>query len=246
MKYAIVIPARYKSSRFEGKPLAKIKGKPMIAYVYDVCIKVLAKENVYVATDDDRIKEFCESYGMRVVMTSRECLTGTDRVYEASKQIDADVIINVQGDEPLILENDIKKIIEASKTSPKKIINGMCDIDDENDFRSLTVPKVVCNLDNELLYMSRASIPTNKKGEFVSAKKQVCIYAFPKNNLKDFYEYGKKTDLEKIEDIEILRFLELGYKIQMVSVSQSSIAVDTPEDLEKVEQILLKTEEKFI
>lgn len=238
MKYAIVIPARYKSSRFEGKPLAKINGKEMIKYVWDVAKGVLGAENAYIATESEEIRQVCEEYGMRVIMTSESCLTGTDRVYEASLQIDADVLINVQGDEPLIDVEDIRKVVSASQENSGKVINAMCEIENRSDFFSLNVPKIVVAPSGDLLYMSRAPIPGSKSGEFVFGKKQVCIYAFPKKALIDFYNYGRKTPLEKVEDIEILRFLELGYDVKMVEVSKSSVAVDTPEDLARVEHIL--------
>ena len=239
MIFKIIIPARYQSSRFPGKPLIPILGKPMIVRVWERCIKVLPPDNVYVATDDDRIFNCCKDRGINVLMTSENCLTGTDRVFEASKMVEADIIINVQGDEPLICEQDIQTVIDMAKEHPKSVINAMCQIKDERDFRSSTVPKVVARPDGRLLYMSRAAIPTDKVFGFHQAKKQVCIYAFPLKALSDFANVGSKTPLEAIEDIEILRFLELGFEVMMVEVSVSSVAVDIPDDLKRVEAILL-------
>ena len=172
-------------------------------------------------------------------MTSSNCLTGTDRVAEVAKIIDADIYINVQGDEPLINPQDIKSVIDEGIKYPKKIINCMCPIKNENDFFNANVPKVVFAPNGELLYMSRAAIPANKTLTFLEAFKQVCIYSFPKEALLNYAAVSSKTNLESIEDIEILRFLELGYKVHMIKVSDSSIAVDTPEDLSRVKKILI-------
>lgn len=236
-KIAIVIPAREKSTRFPGKPLALISGKPMIWHVWDKCIHAIDKSQVYIATDSSKIEKEVMEFGAQAIMTRESCLTGTDRVYEAALQIDADILINVQGDEPMLDPIDIKKVIEEAIKNPDTLINAMTEIQTEEEFFSTTVPKVVFDLDLNMLYMSRAGIPSNKQHKFVKGYKQVCIYAFPKDQLKVFYEYGKKTPFEQEEDIEILRFKELGYNIRMIKVSQSSIAVDTPEDLKRVNKI---------
>jgi len=235
---AIIIPARYQSSRFPGKPLVDILGMSMICRVWRQCIKVLPSTQVFVATDSKEIADHCEECGIQVLMTSDTCLTGTDRVYEASKQINAKMVVNVQGDEPLIDPSDIHLIIQESKKNPDKIINAMCRLASEEDFRSTTIPKVVFRQDRRLLYMSRAGIPTNKNHDFIASWKQVCIYAFPAAALKKFSQTKKKSHFESIEDIEILRFLEMGFDVQMVEVSQSSIAIDVPADVDKVEKVL--------
>ena len=237
-KFVIIIPARFESSRFPGKPLIDLCGKSMIHRVWERCCLALPQNLVYVATDSLNISEHCEALGIQVIMTSSSCLTGTDRVYEASKKIKADIYINVQGDEPLIDPEDIKQVIALSDSNPDNIVNAMCPISNELDFVSSTVPKVVTRPDGRLLYMSRAAIPTNKKLEFISAKKQVCIYAFPKASLVDFSKVKNKTPLEEVEDIEILRFLELGYEVNMIEVSASSVAIDIPNDVARVEAIL--------
>lgn len=198
----------------------------------------LSPEHVYVATDDDRIAAYCHDNAINVLRTSSSCLTGTDRVFEASKQVDADLYVNVQGDEPLVEPADIVSVIEAAKARPNTVINAMCVIRDEADFRRATVPKVVARPDGRLMYMSRAAIPTGKDLNFTSAHKQVCIYAFPPAALADFAAAEMKKPLERIEDIEILRFLELGHDVHMVEVSGSSIAVDVPEDVGRVEEVL--------
>ena len=234
MKTRIIIPARYKSSRFPGKPLVDILGKSLIQRVWQQCRLAVPECDIFVATDDASICEHCRDIGVQVVMTSENCLTGTDRVHQASQKLDAEIIVNVQGDEPLISPDDITKIIEAHRSKPDLVHCGMCPIISEEDFRSPSVPKVVCRDDGRLLYMSRAAIPTDKQLSFSKAMKQVCIYAFSQQALKDFAGYGRKSRIEAIEDIEILRFMEMGYDIEMVEVSESSIAVDFPEDVDRV------------
>jgi 3-deoxy-manno-octulosonate cytidylyltransferase (CMP-KDO synthetase) len=238
MDTAIIIPARYKSSRFPGKPLVDILGKTMIHRVWEQCGKVLPSQNIFVATDSQKIAKHCLKNNIQILMTSPKCLTGTDRVYEASKQIQADTIINVQGDEPLIDPEDINRVILESKKYPKQIINAMCPISDETDYRSINIPKVVVRKDLQLLYMSRSPIPMDKKNSFSDAWKQVCIYAFPQASLQRFATEESKTPLEFLEDIEILRFLELGYDVKMVEVSSSSIAIDIPDDVKRVERVI--------
>ena len=139
----IVIPARYKSSRLEGKPLKNIQGKKMIQMVWEQCSKSLDKNKIFIATDDRRIEEFCKSNNMNTVMTSKNCLTGTDRVYDFSKKNKFDIYINIQGDEPLIDPKDIKKIINLSFKYPDSILNGMTKITNETEYKSKNIPKVV-------------------------------------------------------------------------------------------------------
>ncbi len=239
MKTAIIIPARYESGRFPGKPLALIRGRPMIHWVYSRCVESsVPPARIYVATDDDRIALACRLHNIQTVMTSSDCRTGTDRVYEASQQIDADMFINVQGDEPMVKPDDIDLVISAARRDPTVVYNAMCPITSDEDFRNSSIPKVVCRPDGSLLYASRAAIPTTKSCTFVAAFKQVCIYAFPRDALRSFASATKKTPLEAIEDIEILRFIEMGRTVTMVKVSGASIAVDHPEDILRVEAAL--------
>ena len=246
MKTVIIIPARFKSSRFPGKPLTSILGKPMILWVAEICAKALPIEFVYIATDDLRIKEVVEEAGFNVVMTSKKALTGTDRIADAANQIDADIYINVQGDEPLLNPNDILSIIDIKKKYPNEVINGYCKINDNENPESLNIPKVVFNENNQMLYMSRHLIPGSKSTQIKPPHyfKQVCIYAFNKNELLDFVNFGRKGTIEYYEDIEILRFLDIGSKIRVVETMGSSLAVDVPEDVKKVEEAILKINNK--
>lgn len=234
MKSVIVIPARMKSTRLPGKPLVTIKGKSLVQRTWEQCCKAFSADKVYVATDHSKIKKHCENLGIQVIMTSGNCLTGTDRVAEIANIIEADYYINVQGDEPLINPQDILDVNEATKSYNGEIINGYAEVNDVGMWKSFSTPKVVCRQDGRLLYMSRAAIPGNKTGNFVKSWRQVCVYAYPKAALDAFVAVEQKTELEELEDLEILRFLELGYDVRMVKLSSDSIAVDHPEDVEKV------------
>lgn len=234
MDYVVVIPARYESARLPGKPLIDLKGKSLLQRTYEQCIKAVPDSKVYVATDDLRIQKHCIDLSIQVIMTSSKCLTGTDRVAEFAEQVNADVYINVQGDEPLMNPHDIQEVINAAQKFPNEVINGYAPIVHEEDYTSLTIPKVVLRPDNRLLYMSRSPIPGSKKGNFNKSWRQICVYGFPKQALFEFNQMKGKTPLETEEDIEILRFLEMGYEVRMIPLSTDSIAVDTPQDVKKV------------
>ena len=238
MKSVVIIPARYKSSRFPGKPLVSLLGKPMILWVSELSAKAVGQENVYIATDDKRISKVVVDAGFNAIMTSDKCFTGTDRLAEAAKQISADIYINVQGDEPLVNPKDIVNIIKAKELYYNEIINGYCSISSEEDPNNVNIPKVIFTEDNSLVYISRQAIPGFKDNSQAPSQyyKQVCIYAFTADELKSYADYGRKSTLEVSEDIEIIRFLEWGKKIRMVETSPGSLAVDAQEDVAKVEQ----------
>tara|TARA_B110000259_G_C13878003_1_gene347639 strand:- start:43 stop:774 length:732 start_codon:yes stop_codon:yes gene_type:complete len=239
MKYIVVIPARYRSKRLPGKPLAKIGSLPMIVRTYNQCSKIVSRDKIIVATDSLKIKKICDAYKMKSLMTSSKCLTGTDRVAEVAKKIKCSFYINVQGDEPFFNPNDLKILIKQAKKKPKEIINGYTEIKDKKLFFSSSIPKVVFDKKGYLLYMSRGPIPSNKALEFKKAWRQVCAYSFPRKALFDFSKAKKKTPIEYFEDIEILRFLEEGYRVKMIKMSNKSLSVDDKEDLEKA-KIYLK------
>ena len=233
-KFIVVIPARMASGRLPGKPLININGISLIRRTYLQTIKAVDPKLVYVATDHDDIVAHCNQYDMQVVLTSPECLTGTDRVAEVARSVNAEYYINVQGDEPLMNPDDILKTMEAIHAYPGDVINGYASIHDPELYVSLTIPKVVFRPDGRLLYMSRSPIPGNKAGKFMKSWRQVCVYAFPQKALFAYASRTSKTPLEEMEDLEILRFLEMGYEVRMIELSQESIAVDTPGDVEKV------------
>lgn len=237
MRPVVVIPARYKSSRFPGKPLANINGKPMVLHVAENASKAVGKDNVYIATENEEISKVVQDAGFHVVLTSDNCLTGTDRLAEASLEIDADIFVNVQGDEPMLDPQDIVRAINLKIQHPNHVINCMAKLNVDEDPNSLKIPKVVCDLNNNLLYASRHAIPGSKMGTSENTMKQVCIYAFSGKELKEFNR-GSKTPLEFQEDIEILRCVELGMPVKMMLVTHTSYAVDYPEDIEIIERML--------
>ena len=242
MKIIGVIPARYKSSRFPGKPLADICGKPMIWWVYQQCRKVEDFNIVYVATDDKRIFGVCAELGIKALMTSGHHKTGTDRIGEVAQKIPADLIVNIQGDEPLLEPSTIRAAIEPFYSDPNlQVSNLMTKIKDPVDVVNFTVPKVITNREGIGIYLTRATAPYPKGSIDYSYYKQVCVYGFKPEALQFYYGYGVKygkAKAEAIEDIEILRFIENGYKVQYIEVDSGTVAVDTQNDLEKVRSIV--------
>lgn len=237
MRSVVVIPARYASSRYPGKPLVPLLGKPMVLWVAELSAKAVGKDNVYVATEDERIATVVVAAGFQAVMTTDNCLTGTDRLAEAASQIAADIYINVQGDEPLVNPNDIRKAIEVKQQDMGSVINGFSWVSGQEDPHSVNIPKVITTESNQLVYMSRVALPGFKDAKCAPKrfKKQVCIYAFTAAQLEAFKDFGRKSELEFSEDIEILRFLELDTTVQMYETQPGSLAVDVPEDVSPVE-----------
>jgi 3-deoxy-manno-octulosonate cytidylyltransferase (CMP-KDO synthetase) len=235
-----IIPARYKSTRFPGKPLIKLLGKPMIIWVAELSSIALGKENIFVATEDERIMKVVKDAGFNAVITSDEHTTGTDRLSEVAKKIPADIYINIQGDEPTVNPEVIFQVVELKKANPDYIINAMSKLNLDEDPCNINIPKVVTNETNDLVYMSRLAIPGYKNLENKPANyyKQVCIYAFNREQLLKFGDFGRKSKLENSEDIEILRYMELNIPIKMVEVVGNSYAVDIEEDIIVVENRL--------
>lgn len=244
MKIIAVIPARYQSSRFEGKPLAEICGKLMIERVYLQAKKVEQFDEVYVATDDKRIYDACAERHIPVVMTSTSHRTGTDRLGEVAEKIPADLYVNIQGDEPLIEPATIVKAIEPFLNNPDtdiQVTNLMTKIKDPVDLINVTVPKVIAAADGRGIFLTRAAAPFPKGNINVDYYKQVCVYGFTPQALKFYCDFGKKygkAKIESVEDIEILRFIENGYRVQYIEVDSETIAVDTPADLQRVIQFV--------
>jgi 3-deoxy-manno-octulosonate cytidylyltransferase (CMP-KDO synthetase) len=240
MKVIAVIPARYKSSRYPGKPLVQLNGKPMVLHVAEKAAQALGKENVLIATEDDRIAAVAEGAGFTALITADHHPTGTDRLWEVSQKVAADIYINVQGDEPMVDPADIRKVVAVKQQYPQYVINGMCPLAMGEDPANINIPKVVINAAEELVYMSRLPVPGVKSvaAGVPQYLKQVCIYAFNAQELAAFGKNGKKAVFEAFEDIEILRFLDMGIKVKMVSTGGNTLAVDVPEDVAKVEQAL--------
>ncbi|WP_100401597.1 3-deoxy-manno-octulosonate cytidylyltransferase [Bacillus sp. FJAT-42315] len=238
MRIIGVIPARHQSSRFPGKPLADISGKPMIWWVYNQAKKVKELTEVYVATDDERIERVCHTLGMNVVMTSEAHQTGTDRVGEVARKIPADLYINIQGDEPLIESDTISKaVLPFFEDRELQVSNLMTVIKDPVEVVNYTVPKVITNDQNIGVFLTRSASPYPKGNINFQYYKQVCVYGFTPEALS-FFCQTDRGKIEKIEDIEILRFIENGINVQFVEVDSDTIAVDTPNDLNKVREFV--------
>lgn len=240
MHSIVVIPARYNSSRYPGKPLVHLLGKPMVIWVAERASIAVGNERVYVATDSPQIAATVHDAGYRCVMTTADALTGTDRLAEVANMVASDIYVNVQGDEPLVDPADILRIIHAKTESPSKIINGYCWMGPDEDPDNVNIPKVVTTEDDVLVYMSRKALPGSKIAANAPErfKKQVCIYAFNKEELNAFSAIGRKSVLENAEDIEILRFLELGRTVQMIETRGGTLAVDVEDDVPRVEAAL--------
>jgi 3-deoxy-manno-octulosonate cytidylyltransferase (CMP-KDO synthetase) len=249
MKISAVIPARHGSTRFEGKPLADILGKPMIQYVYERVHQSKLIDEVIVATDDQRISEAVKSFGGKAIMTSPTHSTGTDRVAEVAKKLKSEIIVNVQGDEPLIKGNIIDKAIRPLLTDDTlQMATLMTRIDEVRDWLNPHIVKVVVDQKNFALYFSRSPIPFPRDlniGRLESHPfgtnrplpkrvfKHIGVYVFRRKFLLHFSKM-KPTPLEKLEKLEQLRALENGYPIKITLVDYEPICVDTPEDLQKV------------
>jgi 3-deoxy-manno-octulosonate cytidylyltransferase (CMP-KDO synthetase) len=226
--YVVVIPARFASSRFPGKALADLGGKSVLLRCVEQVRKAVPNESIL------------ELHAVNWRLTSSSCLTGTDRVAEVAQRSDVEWFVNVQGDEPFLDPVGLNSLLTAVSHADASVgvINAYSTISNEADFRRSTVPKVVVDQQGRLLYISRGAIPTGKSLEFSSAKRQIGMYAFRKNALELFSGRTSKTPLEHIEDIEILRFLELGVSVKMIEVESVGIAIDTPEDLARARQYL--------
>ena len=253
-KVVALIPARYDSVRFPGKVLSELSGKPLIQWVWERACQARTAREVAVATDDDRVKEAVENFGGKVIMTSKDHQSGTDRLAEAVAFTTADIIVNVQGDEPLIHPESIDLAVHAildeedvRMTSLKK------DITDYREYTSPHVVKVVCNNQEEALYFSRSPIPLYRDREELlrkwedTGKRPPDLMPPPYKHLGLYvYEVGflsaltriPVSELEKAEKLEQLRALAWGFRIKVITTPHDSISVDTPEDLDRVKAIL--------
>lgn len=233
-----VIPARFKSSRFNGKPLALIDGIPMIMRTYLQAKKSELLDKLVVATDDSKIYNYCESESIPVIMTSDNCLTGTDRIAEVATLLDYDLYINIQGDEPVIDPDSISQIAKLYNEHKDYTVYNLYKVmSDMREVNSHTIVKVIVNQNDELLYMSRLPIPYSNSSLIQKFKQQIPVYGFTKEALSIFSSYNRTLN-EKFEDVEILRFVDLGYKVKMAETFVDSIAVDVPSDILKVEKFL--------
>lgn len=237
MRVIGVIPARYESSRFPGKPLADICGKPMIWWVYQQVKKVKGLADVFVAIDDVRVESVCRKYGIKFILTSNKHPDHISRIHEVSTKIESDYYVCINGDEPLIDPESISKIFPRKKHEGFYFGGAMRNLTDPAETIDISNIKLVVSSNGSCMYMSRAPMPFPKGTLFFHYNKYVGIECFTKDAL-DFFVSMPMGKYEKIEDIDHLRFLENGKKLFFTSVETESISVDTPKDLEKARAIM--------
>ncbi|HXN74262.1 MAG TPA: 3-deoxy-manno-octulosonate cytidylyltransferase [Candidatus Acidoferrales bacterium] len=237
----VVVPARYASVRFPGKPLAQIAGRPMIQHVVERLREAASTPRIVVATEDQRIKDAVTSFGGEAIMTRADHRTGTDRVAEVAVHIPADIYVNVQGDEPLIDSNTVDAVIQALSDDDAMHISTPCAlITKPNEIMDPNVVKVVRDFDGNGLYFSRAPIPwVRDTGAKIAAQhwKHIGVYGYRRDALLEFPTLPP-GELERIEQLEQLRWLENGFHIGVVETDYDAVSVDVPADIEKVEKIL--------
>ncbi len=244
MNILALIPARMGSSRFPGKPMAPIFGKPMVGHVYERVSQNPLLKSTVIATCDDEISDYIKSIGGRAVMTSSLHERASDRCAEALEILEKedglcyDIIVMVQGDEPLVHPDMISEALNPMLSDPLlNIVNLLGQIRSIQEFEDRNCIKVVCDLESNALYFSREAIPSHCKVLKTTMGKQVCIIPFRRNFLLE-YTKMRQTPLEIVESIDMLRILEHGLNVRMVPTKYHSQAVDTPRDLENVERIL--------
>ncbi len=235
-----IIPARYASSRFEGKPLANLLGKPMVQHVYESACRAKTLDEIIVATDDQRIYDAVIKFGGNVQMTG-PCATGTERVAVVAEQLNCDIVANIQGDEPLLEPIQIDIMLQPFIERPEiQVCTLKQRVETVTDYQDVNVVKVVTNLQGDALYFSRGSIP-GKISEDELHKfpvyRHVGLYAYRRKQLLAFTQWNS-TPYELAEGLEQLRFLEHGIPIHVVETDTLLIGVDVPADLERVKQIL--------
>lgn len=237
MKTALgVIPSRYQSSRFPGKPLVDICGKPMLWWVYQRALQVYSLDDIVIATDDQRIADVCMQFEMKYIMTSQNHNTPTSRLCEVSSKLNYDYYIFIGGDEPLIEPEAIEAVVREAKASGVAAVNAMTKIKTAPEVIDFTNIKVVTNTQGNLLYTTRSPLPFPKGGLDFDYMKFVGIGAFSKQALQ-VYNATPKSKLECIEECDLLRFLDQDIKVKMIEVTCRNISVDTPKDLEMVRQL---------
>lgn len=240
-KCLIVIPARYGSQRFPGKVLARLAGKPVIQHVWEAAVKT-GLGTVKVATEDQRVFDFLKSIGADAVMTSPECKSGTDRVYEASRDTDADYIINIQGDEPFMTAETLKKAFSRLKNSPDCQIGTACVKLKGEDINNPNCVKIAMDAKGRALYFSRCPIPYHHPLSEIAGTfpyyLHLGFYIYRREALEKFVSLPP-SPLEKLERLEQLRALENGMKICVAEVDPLGPSIDTPEDLKAAEEYIL-------
>lgn len=237
MKIAAIIPARYHSVRFPGKPLTLIAGKTMIERVFLQVQKCSEFSDIIVATDDERIANAVASFGGRAVMTSSEHNSGTERLWEVLKKSDFDAAVNIQGDEPLISEYAISEVARLLNTGNYPVVTPVYFNTSWQDFLSRNIVKAVINTFSQAIYFSRSPIPFTEQAEFKGFYQHLGVYGYLKPVVEAFMNF-EKSQLELLEKLEQLRFLDNGVSIQAVLSRKQSLGVDVPGDVQRIEEML--------
>jgi len=236
MKIIAMIPARYSATRFPGKLMQDLEGKPVIVRTFEATLQTRLFDEVYVVTDSEIIKKVIEIEGGKVIMSKKEHESGSDRIAEAVENLDIDIVVNVQGDEPFIEKDSLAKVLSAFDDDVKKEIDLaslMVELHDWDEISNPNIVKVIVDQNNFALYFSRSTIPYPRdKNAGARYFKHKGIYAFRKSAILDFAKLPMKF-LEATEKIECIRYLEYGKHIKMVETTISGIGIDTPEDLEE-------------
>lgn len=236
-KIAAIIPARYDSTRFKGKPLVKIDGKPMIEWVYRQVEKCNKFTDIIVATDDKRIARTVYKFGGQYQMTSRNIQSGTARIWEVLKNSNYDAAINIQGDEPLISEKLISQLYDTLLNEKERVVSAFYINKSFGDFGSRDIVKVVLDNYFQALYFSRSPVPHQTVEQFQEFNQHIGIYGYWRDNLERFINFPPSR-LENLERLEQLRFLSNDIMIKLVESDCPSIGVDVPEDIEKIENLM--------
>ncbi|HEN8707037.1 TPA: 3-deoxy-manno-octulosonate cytidylyltransferase [Pseudomonas putida] len=234
---AIIIPARYGSTRLPGKPLADIAGKPMVQHVYERALEVTNVQKVVIATDDERVAEAVRGFGGQYVMTSSDHPSGTDRLTEVMKEVDADIYVNLQGDEPLVRPLDIEQLVNGMLVARDVQIGTLCHPIDAIEARNPNTVKVILANNGDALYFSRSPIPYARDSEAAEYLKHVGVYAYRRSVLRD-YSSLRQPKIEHAEKLEQLRLIAAGYCIRAFIVDPTGPGVDTPECLKQVNAII--------
>ncbi len=240
MKVIGIIPARYGSSRLPGKPLKLIMGKPMIQHVYEQALKTKNLDTVVVATDDERIMDTVKSFGGTAFMTRADHPSGSDRIAEVAKAYECDIVVNIQGDEPMIQPEIIDEFVDALKVDPQAVMaTGCAEIFEKEKYENPNVVKVVTDLNGDALLFSRSVIPYPRYRESFAVYEHIGIYVYRKDFLMKYITLAP-TPLSTTESLEQMKVLEHGYKIKVVKTqyTHEAMSVDTQEDLEAVEAIM--------
>lgn len=246
-RIVVIIPARYASTRLPGKPLIPLRGKPMIQRVYERAAQIPGVDRVLVATDDSRILETVQDFGGEACLTPGEIRNGSERVGFVARQLEAEIVVNLQGDEPLISTRAVgaavQRLLEDSRTVAATLGYPL---KTEAEWRNPAVVKVITDANGNTLYFSRAPIPFHRDEEFSPLPflyRHIGVYVFRKSFLMEFLSWPEGT-LEAREKLEQLRILERGYSLKLVEADTLSPGVDTPEDLEVVERMLAMQSEE--